>query len=224
MRKLCLFSKIGVVAVLAAIGIAQGEEPATRCASLGYYDSTGRLIASPLLAAPLMNGTRISDEYGLRLHPILNRLLMHLGVDIAAPTGTPIHAVADGVVVAAARYGPSGLYIRVRHGGVYETAFAHLSAFGDGIRPGAHVRKGQVVAFVGSTGLSTGPHLHFEIFVRRSRVRPACRCGVMSATAGATPQRVALLPAKNRHLKPSPKPQPLKGGIDYEQTNRTHGN
>ncbi len=211
-----------LAASLADASPAEHGEP--RCAVVGYYDGKDQLVSAPLLVGPLLDGTRISEEYGMRLHPILNRELWHGGLDIAAATGTPIHAVADGVVVAAGRYGLSGLYIRIRHNAVYETAFAHLSAFGDGIRPGAHVRKGQVVAFVGSTGLSTGPHLHFEIFVRRSRVRPACRCGAVSVTAKATRPRVALRPATNRHPKPSAKPQPLKGGIDYEQTNSTHGN
>jgi murein DD-endopeptidase MepM/ murein hydrolase activator NlpD len=150
---------------------------ATSCTFFGFYDAKGKLVQDALLTkAPFVDGTRVSDEYGWRVHPIFGYLAFHEGTDVAAPYGTPIHVLAAGVVEEAGRKGGYGLYVRVRHGGTYATAYAHASRLAPGIHPGARVSGGQVIAYVGSTGLSTGPHLHYEILVKNRPVRPACGC------------------------------------------------
>jgi murein DD-endopeptidase MepM/ murein hydrolase activator NlpD len=123
----------------------------------------------------LVIGTRISSGFGMRIHPIFGNWAMHWGVDIAAPLGTPVHAVADGIIAIAGRIGGYGNYLLLRHSG-YATGYAHASRFAQSIYPGAHVSRGQIIAYVGSTGLSTGPHLHYEVFVKGWPVRPACSC------------------------------------------------
>jgi murein DD-endopeptidase MepM/ murein hydrolase activator NlpD len=97
---------------------------------------------------------------------------MHRGLDFGAPSGTPIMAAGDGVVELAGSNGGYGNYVRIRHGGSYTTAYAHMSRFGAGIRKGAVVRQGQVVGFVGATGLATGPHLHYEVLVNDHQINP----------------------------------------------------
>ncbi len=130
---------------------------------------------SPLTTL-LDTASRISSAFGPRLSPIFGRPEIHDGVDIAAPMGTPIHAAADGVVSIAWLCGGYGNYVRIRHGNETATGYAHASRFAQGVYSGAHVTAGQVIAYVGSTGLSTGPHLHFEVFVKGRPVRPACAC------------------------------------------------
>jgi murein DD-endopeptidase MepM/ murein hydrolase activator NlpD len=119
-----------------------------------------------------IDGARLSSRFGMRRHPILGYNRMHKGVDFAAPTGTPIYAAGEGRVDVAKRHGGYGKYIRIRHTGEYSTAYAHLSAFAKGIAPGRRVRQGQVIGYVGTTGRSTGPHLHYEVLRNNAQINP----------------------------------------------------
>ena len=136
-----------------------------------YFDRTGRSLRKFLLRTPV-DGARLSSTFGMRRHPVLGYSLMHKGVDFAAPGGTPIYAAGGGRVVAAGRNGGYGNYIRVRHSGEYSTAYAHLSRFAKGIKPGQRVRQGQVIGYVGTTGRSTGPHLHYEVLRNDQQMNP----------------------------------------------------
>jgi murein DD-endopeptidase MepM/ murein hydrolase activator NlpD len=136
-----------------------------------YFDRTGRSLRKFLLRTPV-DGARLSSTFGMRRHPILGYSRMHKGVDFAAPSGTPIYAAGSGRVVTAGRNGGFGNYIRVRHSGEYSTAYAHLSRFGKGIRPGQRVRQGEVIGYVGTTGRSTGPHLHYEVLRNDQQINP----------------------------------------------------
>ncbi len=136
-----------------------------------YFDETGASVRKALLRTPI-DGARISSRYGKRRHPILGYTKMHQGVDFAAPSGTPIMAAGNGVVEAAGRNGAYGNYVRIRHKGSYATAYAHLSKFGRGIKTGARVKQGQIIGYVGSTGRSTGPHLHYEVLREGGQVNP----------------------------------------------------
>lgn len=138
---------------------------------LGYYDATGRSNKRALMRTPIIGG-RLSSSYGMRRHPILGYDKMHRGVDFAAPKGTPILAAGDGVVDYAGWRGAYGKYIRIRHNGEYKTAYAHLSRFASNVKSGRRVKQGEVIGYVGSTGRSTGPHLHFEIIENGSRINP----------------------------------------------------
>jgi murein DD-endopeptidase MepM/ murein hydrolase activator NlpD len=136
-----------------------------------YFDRTGRSLRKFLLRTPV-DGARLSSTFGMRRHPILGYSRMHQGVDFAAPSGTPIYAAGSGRVVAAGRNGGYGNYIRVRHSGEYSTAYAHLSRFAKGIKSGQRVRQGQVIGYVGTTGRSTGPHLHYEVLRNDQQINP----------------------------------------------------
>ena len=136
-----------------------------------YYDETGRSATKFLMRTPI-NGVRISSRYGLRRHPILGYTKMHSGIDFAAPYGTPIKAAGDGVIGKIGRVGAYGKYIRIRHANGYETAYAHMSRFSKGLKNGSRVRQNQVIGYVGSTGRSTGAHLHYEVLVKGKQVDP----------------------------------------------------
>ena len=136
-----------------------------------YFDEDGKNIRGFLLQTPI-DGARISSNYGMRRHPIAGYRRMHQGIDFAAGYGTPVVAAADGVVVEARRWGGYGNWVRIRHSDGWETGYAHLSRFGSGIRAGQRVQQGQIVAYVGSTGASTGPHLHYELWRTGQRVNP----------------------------------------------------
>ena len=110
-----------------------------------------------------INGARLSSKFGKRKHPILGFTKMHSGTDFAAPTGTPIMASGDGVITKATWCGGGGNCVKIRHNSTYSTIYAHMSKFGRGIKKGARVQQGQIIGYVGSTGLSTGPHLHYEV-------------------------------------------------------------
>lgn len=138
---------------------------------LDWYDAQGVSSRRFLMRTPV-NGARLSSGFGLRRHPILGYSRLHQGADFAAGHGTPIMAAGDGVVVRAGTYGGYGNYIRIRHADGYETAYAHLSRYARGLRAGARVRQGEVIGFVGSTGRSTGPHLHYEVLHRGRHVNP----------------------------------------------------
>ncbi|CAH0313110.1 Murein DD-endopeptidase MepM [Roseomonas sp. CECT 9278] len=143
----------------------------TRAGDLEWYDSQGRSLRRSFMRTPL-DGARISSGFGPRSHPILGFNRMHQGIDFAAPTGTPIYAAADGTIVSARRERGYGLIVRIRHANGVETRYAHMSSFGRAIAAGRSVRQGTVIGAVGSTGMSTGPHLHYEIVVRGRAVDP----------------------------------------------------
>ena len=136
-----------------------------------YYDETGKSAKKFLVRKPVLAGIMRSG-FGLRRHPILGYTKMHTGVDWAAPSGTAIYASGNGVVEKAGLESGYGKYIRIRHNNGYETAYGHMTAFARGVDEGTRVRQGQVIGFVGSTGLSTGSHLHYEILVNGRFVDP----------------------------------------------------
>lgn len=136
-----------------------------------YFDAKGRSVRKTLMRTPI-DGARLSSGYGMRKHPILGYSKMHKGVDFAARTGTPIMAAGDGVIEMAGRRGGYGNYIRLRHNSSIKTAYAHLSKFAKGIRKGTRVKQGQTIGYVGSTGRSTGPHLHYEVLVNDRQQNP----------------------------------------------------
>ncbi|MCF8469695.1 MAG: peptidoglycan DD-metalloendopeptidase family protein [Parvibaculum sp.] len=136
-----------------------------------YFDQNGQSMKKFLMKTPI-DGARISSTYGLRKHPILGYSKMHAGVDFAAPRGTPVYAAGDGTIKRANRFGSFGNYVAIRHANGYETAYAHLNGSARGIRAGSRVRQGQVIAYVGTTGRSTGPHLHYEVHVRGKKMNP----------------------------------------------------
>ena len=138
-----------------------------------YYTEKGRALKKILDRKPLAKqNARISSPFGKRFHPVLKKYKIHWGVDYAAPTGTPIYAGGDGVVQVAKYNGSYGNYIKIRHNSEFSTAYGHMSRFAKGIRPGSRVTQGQIIAYVGSTGRSTGPHLHYEVIQNGRRVNP----------------------------------------------------
>jgi murein DD-endopeptidase MepM/ murein hydrolase activator NlpD len=137
-----------------------------------YYDRDGKGIRKALLKTPV-DGARRSSGFGMRRHPVLGYTKMHMGVDFAAGTGTPIRAAGDGVVTFAGRKGSYGNYVAIRHNGDFATAYAHMSKFARGVRSGKRIQQGQVIGYVGTTGRSTGPHLHYEVMVKGKRVNPS---------------------------------------------------
>jgi murein DD-endopeptidase MepM/ murein hydrolase activator NlpD len=136
-----------------------------------YFDENGKNIKGFLLRTPV-DGARITSTFGRRRHPVLGYTRAHQGIDFGARTGTPILAAGDGVVVESGRKGGYGNWLRIRHSGGWDTGYGHISRYAKGVRKGVRVRQGQVIAYVGSTGLATGPHLHYEIFQRDKRVNP----------------------------------------------------
>lgn len=146
-----------------------------------FYDAQGESARRALMKTPI-NGARLSSHFGKRRHPILGYTRLHKGTDFAARSGTPIFAAGDGVVERASRYGGYGNYIRLRHANGYKTAYAHLRGYARGVRSGVRVRQGQVIGYVGSTGRSTGPHLHYEVMKDGRHVNPM----KLSAPTGRT--------------------------------------
>ncbi|WP_374472732.1 peptidoglycan DD-metalloendopeptidase family protein [Phenylobacterium sp.] len=136
-----------------------------------YFDESGKNIRGFLLRTPV-DGARMTSRFGLRRHPVLGYARAHQGVDFGAGHGTPILAAGDGVVSRASRWGGYGNWLQIKHSGGWSTGYAHLSRYAKGVKPGARVRQGQVVGYVGTTGLSTGPHLHYEVWLNGQRVNP----------------------------------------------------
>jgi murein DD-endopeptidase MepM/ murein hydrolase activator NlpD len=136
-----------------------------------YFNEEGESVRKALLRTPV-DGARLSSRYGKRKHPVLGYTRMHRGVDFAAPRGTPIMAAGDGVVEYASTNGSYGRFLRIRHNGTYKSGYAHLKSFARGVRVGTRVRQGQIVAYVGTTGRSTGPHLHYEIYRDNAQINP----------------------------------------------------
>jgi len=183
-----------------------------------FLDSIGKSIKGFLLRTPV-DGARITSRFGLRRHPILGYTKMHQGIDFGVGTGTPVLAAGDGVVVEARRWGGYGNWVRIRHAGGWETGYAHLSRFGKGLKAGQRVSQGQLIAYVGSTGASTGPHLHYEVWFKGRRVNPMTKIPSGNsvdprdvASFNATKKRIESLIAPRRTAPGSrARPTPARG-------------
>jgi murein DD-endopeptidase MepM/ murein hydrolase activator NlpD len=136
---------------------------------IGYYDIKGKSIVKSLMKTPI-NGARLSSSFGKRKHPILGYTKLHTGTDFAAPSGTPIMASGSGKITRARWCGGGGNCVKIKHNSTYETIYAHMKSFARGIKEGRKVKQGQVIGYVGSTGMSTGPHLHYEVVVNGKKV------------------------------------------------------
>jgi len=143
----------------------------TKDGHTNYYNEKGHSAQKALMRTPI-DGARLSSGFGKRRHPVLGYTKMHKGVDFAAPRGTPIYAAGNGTVTYAARKGSFGNYVRIRHNDTYSTAYAHMKGFARGVRKGTRVSQGQVIGYVGTTGRSTGPHLHYEILKNNRQANP----------------------------------------------------
>jgi murein DD-endopeptidase MepM/ murein hydrolase activator NlpD len=189
-----------------------------------FFDEAGKNIKGFLLRTPV-DGARITSGFGFRRHPILGYNKMHQGIDFGAASGTPVLAAGDGVVETAGRFGGYGNWVKVRHSGGYSTGYAHLSRYARGLRPGQSVSQGQVIGYVGSTGRSTGPHLHYEIFFKGARVNPigakvptgTILAGAELARFRASRARVDALLASNGH-EPTIESKKL-AGADFKDAN-----
>ena len=153
-----------------------------------FFDELGRNIRGFLLQTPV-DGARVSSGFGERLHPILGYTRMHQGIDFAAPTGAPVYAAGDGVVEEARWAGGYGRWLKIRHDARWESGYGHLSGWT--VRPGEHVRQGEVVAYVGSTGEATGPHLHYEVMIDGRKINPKAAKTPLGLVLGG-PQLVAF--------------------------------
>ena len=134
-----------------------------------YFDETGKNIKGMLLRTPV-DGARITSGFGMRMHPLLGYTRMHQGIDFGVPVGTPVYAAGDGVVEEARWAGGYGRWMKLKHSGGWETGYGHLSQWA--VHAGAHVHQGQVIAYSGSTGESTGPHLHYEVIKNGAKINP----------------------------------------------------
>ena len=136
-----------------------------------YFNSDGKSATKALMKTPI-NGARLSSAYGMRKHPILGYNKKHMGVDFAAPTGTPIMAAGTGHIEYVGNNGGAGKYIRIKHLNGYKTSYSHLSSYASGMQKNVRVKQGQTIGYVGSTGLSTGPHLHYEVIFNGEKINP----------------------------------------------------
>ena len=136
-----------------------------------YFNSEGKSATKALMKTPI-NGARLSSAYGMRKHPILGYNKKHMGVDFAAPTGTPIMAAGTGHIEYVGTNGGAGKYIRIKHLNGYKTSYSHLSSYASGMQKNVRVKQGQTIGYVGSTGLSTGPHLHYEVIFNGEKINP----------------------------------------------------
>ena len=137
--------------------------------SEGHYDANGKSVKKALMKTPI-NGARLSSAFGMRKHPIDGFNKMHRGTDFAAPMGTPIMASGSGIVTRARWCGGGGNCVKIKHNSTYETIYAHMKSFGRGIKEGRRVKQGQIIGYVGSTGKSTGPHLHYEVIKNGKKI------------------------------------------------------
>jgi len=135
----------------------------------GYFDINGKSVEKALMKTPI-NGARLSSPFGNRKHPILGYTKLHAGTDFAAPMGTPIMASGSGTITRAKWCGGGGNCIKIKHNSTYETVYAHMKSFAKGMKAGKKVRQGDIIGYVGSTGMSTGPHLHYEVIVNGKKV------------------------------------------------------
>lgn len=168
------FARYGDI-LYANLGVRGQEIPVyrykTASGKIDYYKEDGRSLKRTLMQTPI-DGGRISSGYGMRRHPVLGYNKMHKGIDFAAPRGTPIYAAGDGVIDKIGRNGGYGNYIRIRHNGSLKTAYAHMRRYAKGMKRGKRVKQGQVIGYVGTTGRSTGPHLHFEVLRNGKQINP----------------------------------------------------
>jgi len=172
-----------------------------------YFDEFGKNIKGFLLKTPV-DGAHITSLFGPRKHPILGFTRAHEGIDFGVGWGTPIVAAGDGVVAQAGPWGGYGNWLRIKHTGGWDTGYGHISRYAKGIRPGVHVRQGQVVAYVGATGLATGPHLHYEIWKAGQRVNPlSAKVPQGTELAGGELSRFKLEKARIDGLLARPKAQ-----------------
>ena len=149
-----------------------------------FYDANGNNSKRFLMRRPVRGeDVRLTSGFGFRLHPLLNEKRMHTGIDWATTPGTPILAAGNGVIEEVGRKGQYGNYIRIRHANGYQTAYGHMQRFADGVAEGVKVRQGQIIGYVGSTGMSSGPHLHFEVLVNSRFVDPLDDPGAARAAA-----------------------------------------
>lgn len=148
-----------------------------------YFDEQGRSNKKALMRTPI-DGARITSGFGMRFHPLLGYTRMHKGLDFGAPTGTPIMAAGDGTIEIAGVYKGYGRYIKLRHWGSIETAYGHMSRIAAGMKPGAHVKQGQIIGYVGQSGLATGPHLHYEVIQKGAQINPASNQVPINKTLG----------------------------------------
>jgi murein DD-endopeptidase MepM/ murein hydrolase activator NlpD len=167
---------VGIGQIHGAWFLHAGKEftaiPFEQDGKIEFFDADGKSLRKAFLKAPL-KFSRISSGFsGCRYHPLLHRNTTHFGVDYAAASGTPVHAIGDGMVISAGRSGGAGNMIKIKHNSVYMTGYMHLRAFGPGIRSGKYVKQGDIIGYVGSTGLSTGPHLDFRVWRNNSPVNP----------------------------------------------------
>ncbi len=137
-----------------------------------YFDARGQSARNMLMKTPV-DGARITSGFGMRFHPVLGYSRMHKGIDFGVPVGTPVMAAGSGVIQQRGRLGGYGNFMLVNHQNGYATAYGHLSRFAPGLHVGSRVRQGQVIAYSGNSGMSTGPHLHYEIRVHDAQVNPA---------------------------------------------------
>tara|TARA_B100001105_G_C22319528_1_gene411867 strand:- start:334 stop:1083 length:750 start_codon:yes stop_codon:yes gene_type:complete len=138
---------------------------------VGYFDSKGKSATKALMKTPI-NGAQLSSGFGMRKHPILGYNKKHRGVDFAASSGTPILAAGTGHIEFVGTNGGAGKYIRIKHMNGYKTSYSHLNKYASGIKKNIKVKQGQVIGYVGTTGLSTGPHLHYEVIFNGSKINP----------------------------------------------------
>jgi murein DD-endopeptidase MepM/ murein hydrolase activator NlpD len=143
-----------------------------RSGEVDYFEPNGQSVRKALMKTPI-DGARLSSGYGMRKHPVLGYNKLHKGQDFAAPSGTPIYAAGDGMIEKAGRWSSYGNYIRIRHNSDLKTAYAHMKGFAKGISSGKRVKQGEVIGYVGTTGRSTGPHLHYEVILKGDSVNPA---------------------------------------------------
>jgi murein DD-endopeptidase MepM/ murein hydrolase activator NlpD len=140
-------------------------------AAIEFFSAAGQSVRKALLRTPV-DHVRITSGFGMRWHPVLGFNKLHKGVDFGVPIGTPIRAAGDGTIKVAGRFGGYGNYLRLQHSATYDTAYGHISRFAKGIKPGVAVRQGQIIAYSGNTGRSTGPHLHYEVIKNNVPVNP----------------------------------------------------
>lgn len=161
--------------IYANLGVGGRDKPIYRYkmknGDIDYFEPDGRSIRKTLMRTPI-DGARLSSGFGMRKHPVLGYTKMHKGTDFAAPTGTPIYAAGDGVIESIGRNGGYGNYIRIRHNSKLKTAYAHMHKYKKGLAKGSRVKQGQVIGYVGTTGRSTGPHLHYEVHVNGVQKNP----------------------------------------------------
>jgi murein DD-endopeptidase MepM/ murein hydrolase activator NlpD len=184
--------------------------------SIGYFDETGKSVQRLLMKTPV-DGARLSSRFGMRKHPILGYTRLHRGLDFAAPRGTPIYAAGDGTIVSLGRNGDYGKYIRIGHRNGYETAYAHMSRYARGLKKGSRVKQGQIIGFVGATGLATGPHLHYEVLHYKKPVNPRNLdvpaqnsltedgLALLTAAQSQALQRITALAADDNRLRSLPR-------------------